>query len=104
MTATGFLSMPKIPDIDGIEGFRGRILHTSAWDDVAFPRPVRALFARAPGTQRALRRAGARLLEALMVAGVVRFQDHPRAPTASARPSACGTCGARWRTRCSAPS
>src|SRR6185295_9799461 len=120
VTATGFLSMPKIPDIAGIEGFRGRVVHTSAWDDgydltgrraavigtgatavqliptiadrlaeltvyqrtpiwvspkpdVALPWAVRALFARAPGTQRALRRAGARVLEALMVAGVVRF-------------------------------
>lgn len=126
VTATGFLSMPKIPDIDGIESFRGRVVHTSAWDDgydltgrraavigtgatavqlipaiadrlaeltvyqrtpiwvspkpdLPLPRPVRALFARAPGTQRAVRRAGARLLEALMVAGVVRFDEHERA-------------------------
>jgi cation diffusion facilitator CzcD-associated flavoprotein CzcO len=33
VTATGFLSQPRLPDIDGIETFGGRILHTAAWDD-----------------------------------------------------------------------
>ncbi len=33
IAATGFLCQPKIPDIAGIETFRGRIIHTAAWDD-----------------------------------------------------------------------
>ena len=33
ITATGFLSQPCIPDIPGITGFDGRIIHTAAWDD-----------------------------------------------------------------------
>ncbi|WP_046321770.1 NAD(P)/FAD-dependent oxidoreductase [Mycobacterium sp. UM_Kg1] len=32
-TATGFLSQPHIPDIAGIESFRGRVIHTTKWDD-----------------------------------------------------------------------
>lgn len=32
-TATGFLSQPKVPDIDGIDTFAGKIIHTTAWDD-----------------------------------------------------------------------
>ncbi|MFD9705299.1 flavin-containing monooxygenase [Lentzea sp. NPDC059081] len=31
VTATGFLSMPKTPDIAGIESFRGEVVHTAAW-------------------------------------------------------------------------
>lgn len=31
--ATGFLSQPHVPDIPGITGFNGRIIHTTAWDD-----------------------------------------------------------------------
>jgi cation diffusion facilitator CzcD-associated flavoprotein CzcO len=31
-TATGFLSQPKIPDIDGIDTFAGKIIHTTDWD------------------------------------------------------------------------
>jgi len=33
LTATGFLSQPKMPDIPGIETFRGKVIHTSKWDD-----------------------------------------------------------------------
>lgn len=32
-TATGFLSQPKMPDIDGIDSFAGKVLHTAAWED-----------------------------------------------------------------------
>ncbi|HEU0190596.1 MAG TPA: NAD(P)/FAD-dependent oxidoreductase [Mycobacterium sp.] len=33
ITATGFLSQPHTPDIPGITGFEGRLIHTTAWDD-----------------------------------------------------------------------
>jgi len=33
LTATGFLSQPKMPDIKGIETFKGKVIHTTAWDD-----------------------------------------------------------------------
>lgn len=33
ITATGFLSQPKIPDIPGIDSFAGRIIHTTDWQD-----------------------------------------------------------------------
>jgi len=33
ITATGFLSQPHTPDIDGIGDFGGRIIHTTDWDD-----------------------------------------------------------------------
>jgi len=33
ITATGFLSQPHTPDIPGIHGFEGRIIHTTDWDD-----------------------------------------------------------------------
>lgn len=33
ITATGFLSQPKVPDIDGIDTFRGKVIHTTAWDN-----------------------------------------------------------------------
>ncbi|HEY1918468.1 MAG TPA: NAD(P)/FAD-dependent oxidoreductase [Streptosporangiaceae bacterium] len=33
VTATGFLSQPKVPDIDGIATFGGKVIHTTAWDD-----------------------------------------------------------------------
>ncbi len=33
LTATGFLSQPAFPDIDGIESFAGTIVHTTRWDD-----------------------------------------------------------------------
>ncbi|WP_435771509.1 flavin-containing monooxygenase [Nocardioides sp. SYSU DS0651] len=33
LTATGFLSQPRTPDIPGIEEFAGTIVHTAAWDD-----------------------------------------------------------------------
>ena len=33
ITATGFLSQPHTPDIPGIAGFDGKIIHTTAWDD-----------------------------------------------------------------------
>ncbi len=33
VTATGFLSQPKMPDIEGIETFAGTVVHTTRWDD-----------------------------------------------------------------------
>lgn len=33
ITATGFLSQPRIPDIPGIEDFTGTVLHSADWDD-----------------------------------------------------------------------
>lgn len=33
LTATGFLSQPRLPDIPGIESFAGAVIHTAAWDD-----------------------------------------------------------------------
>jgi cation diffusion facilitator CzcD-associated flavoprotein CzcO len=33
ITATGFLSQPRSPEIPGIESFAGRLVHTTAWDD-----------------------------------------------------------------------
>ncbi len=33
LTATGFLSQPKMPDIAGIETFAGKVIHTTKWDD-----------------------------------------------------------------------
>ncbi len=33
ITATGYLSQPRTPEIPGIETFAGKIIHTTAWDD-----------------------------------------------------------------------
>jgi cation diffusion facilitator CzcD-associated flavoprotein CzcO len=33
LTATGFLSQPRRPDIPGIESFAGNVIHTTDWDD-----------------------------------------------------------------------
>ncbi|TFV59190.1 NAD(P)/FAD-dependent oxidoreductase [Mycobacterium sp. PS03-16] len=33
ITATGFLSQPRLPDIAGIDTFAGRVVHTADWDD-----------------------------------------------------------------------
>jgi cation diffusion facilitator CzcD-associated flavoprotein CzcO len=33
ITATGFLSQPKVPEIAGIETFEGKIIHTTEWND-----------------------------------------------------------------------
>ncbi|MGB0920453.1 MAG: flavin-containing monooxygenase [Alphaproteobacteria bacterium] len=32
LLATGFLSQPKKPDIDGVESFAGKVVHTAEWD------------------------------------------------------------------------
>lgn len=32
VVATGYLSQPKYPDIKGLENFKGKVIHTSAWD------------------------------------------------------------------------
>lgn len=37
ITATGFLSQPKLPDIAGIDSFAGKIVHTADWDDAYDP-------------------------------------------------------------------
>lgn len=116
--ATGFLSQPKMPDINGIDEFEGKVIHTARWDhdydlagkraavigtgatavqllpeiapklaqldvyqrtpiwvtpklDSPIPEPLRQLFARLPLTQRTARLASDRVLEAIMVKGVV---------------------------------
>jgi cation diffusion facilitator CzcD-associated flavoprotein CzcO len=33
VTATGFLSQPRMPDIPGVESFAGKVVHSTAWDD-----------------------------------------------------------------------
>src|ERR1700744_4851872 len=33
ITATGFLSQPKTPDIPGITTFEGKVIHTTEWED-----------------------------------------------------------------------
>ncbi|HKP42441.1 NAD(P)/FAD-dependent oxidoreductase [Mycobacterium sp.] len=33
ITATGFLSQPKTPDIPGVTNFEGKVIHTADWDD-----------------------------------------------------------------------
>src|ERR1700712_1911611 len=33
MTATGFLSQPRLPDIEGVQDFAGTVIHTAKWDD-----------------------------------------------------------------------
>ena len=33
LTATGFLSQPRLPDIPGIADFEGDVVHTARWDD-----------------------------------------------------------------------
>lgn len=35
ITATGFLSQPRTPDIAGVEDFAGTVVHTARWDDTA---------------------------------------------------------------------
>lgn len=121
LTATGFLSQPKKPDIAGIGDFAGTVLHTTRWDDghdlagervavigtgatavqlipeiaarvrhltvfqrtpiwvtakldAAVPRPLQALYARVPATQRVARGVGSAVLEAIMVLGVLQFR------------------------------
>lgn len=33
ITATGYLSQPRLPDIDGIDSFAGTVVHSAKWDD-----------------------------------------------------------------------
>jgi cation diffusion facilitator CzcD-associated flavoprotein CzcO len=33
MTATGFLSQPRLPDIEGVGDFAGTVIHTAKWDE-----------------------------------------------------------------------
>jgi cation diffusion facilitator CzcD-associated flavoprotein CzcO len=35
MTATGFLSQPRLPDIEGVHDFAGTVIHTAKWDEMA---------------------------------------------------------------------
>ncbi|AQA03853.1 monooxygenase [Mycobacterium sp. MS1601] len=37
ITATGFLSQPKLPDINGITDFAGKVVHTTDWDNAYDP-------------------------------------------------------------------
>ena len=32
VTATGALTAPKMPDIEGVESFKGKVIHTARWD------------------------------------------------------------------------
>ena len=41
ITATGFLHHPRIPEIEGIDEFEGRIFHSARWDDGALVDGVR---------------------------------------------------------------
>ena len=41
ITATGFLSQPKAPDIAGIASFDGKVIHTTDWDDSSARGPPR---------------------------------------------------------------
>ena len=38
ITATGFLSQPRTPDIAGVDSFAGTVVHTAKWDDTRRPR------------------------------------------------------------------
>ncbi|WP_018180901.1 flavin-containing monooxygenase [Jongsikchunia kroppenstedtii] len=122
LTATGFLSQPRMPDIEGIDTFAGKVIHTTKWDndfdpkgrrigvigtgatavqlipelaksaaeltvyqrtaiwvvpkmDAHVPGFVRQLFARVPQTQKAARKVGGTVLEAIMVGGVLHFRQ-----------------------------
>ena len=37
LTATGFLSQPRLPDIEGVHDFAGEVIHTAKWDDTRRP-------------------------------------------------------------------
>jgi cation diffusion facilitator CzcD-associated flavoprotein CzcO len=37
ITATGFLSQPKLPEIAGIDSYEGTVVHTTDWDDAYDP-------------------------------------------------------------------
>ncbi|RNL62292.1 NAD(P)/FAD-dependent oxidoreductase [Nocardioides marmoriginsengisoli] len=122
MTATGFLSQPKLPDIEGVEDFAGTVIHTAKWDDSVdldgkrigvigtgatavqlipqiakraaaltvyqrtpiwvtpkndfkIPKPVQAMFAAAPVTQRVARAANGAWLEGMMVTAVLHYKQ-----------------------------
>lgn len=122
LTATGFLSQPRMPDIEGIDTFAGKVIHTTKWDngfdpagrkigvigtgatavqlipelaktateltvyqrtaiwvvpkmDAHVPAFVRQLFAKVPQTQKAARKVGGTVLEAIMVGGVLHFRQ-----------------------------
>ena len=122
ITATGFLSEPRLPDIAGVETFAGTVVHTAQWDDSldltgrrvavigtgatsvqlvptiardvgdltvfqrtpiwVFPKldqrispRARRLFRRVPALQRAARFAGWATVEALLVFGVLHYQQ-----------------------------
>ncbi|WP_067899262.1 flavin-containing monooxygenase [Actinomadura chibensis] len=51
--ATGFLSAPRLPDIPGLDGFRGRLVHTGAWphDEVDLTGRVGVIGTAASGIQ-----------------------------------------------------
>ena len=121
LTATGFLSQPKMPEIPGIDTFDGTVVHTTKWDhdldlegrraavigtgatavqlipeiapklaeltvfqrtaiwvvpksDGPVPKRVQSLYARIPLTQRVARGIGSGVLEAIMVAGVLKYR------------------------------
>lgn len=122
MTATGFLSQPRLPDIEGVDDFEGSVIHTAKWDDSVdltdkriavigtgatavqlipkiadlasaltvyqrtpiwvtpkndfkIPKPVQALFASQPWTQRVARAANSAWLEAMMVTAVLHYKQ-----------------------------
>jgi len=122
VTATGFLSQPRKPDIEGVDDFAGTVIHTAKWDDGAdldgkrvaiigtgatavqlipelakraghltvfqrtpiwvtpkldreMPGWVQKAFAKVPATQRTARTVNTAVLEAIMVAGVLRYRQ-----------------------------
>ncbi len=117
--ATGFLSQPKAPDIVGVNRFKGKVIHTAAWDydvnlgskaavigtgatavqlipeianqlehlyvyqrtpiwvlpkfDPKIPKPLQKLFARLPISQKVTRWVASKILEIIMVTGVLNY-------------------------------
>ncbi|UGT42608.1 NAD(P)/FAD-dependent oxidoreductase [Nocardia yamanashiensis] len=115
VTATGYLSQPRDPEIEGLDTFAGTVIHTANWDgsynpagrriavigtgatsvqlapelartaaeltvyqrtpiwvvpkiDAPIPPALRAVFAKAPATQRLMRTANTGLLQTLIAA------------------------------------
>lgn len=124
LTATGFLSQPRMPAIKGVSSFKGKVIHTTRWDndydltdkrvavigtgatavqlipeiadelsqltvyqrtpiyvapkvDGPVPGLVKQLFRRVPLTQRAVRLVGSTVLEAMMISGVLHYEQLP---------------------------
>ncbi len=48
ITATGFLSQPRMPEIPGVTEFDGKVIHTTDWDDDYDLRPAAGSRSSAP--------------------------------------------------------